>query len=148
MRGIWSNLKVSALKKLLNSLRVDVVFIQESKKDIFSDDEVCNLWYDDVFKFRYSEDEGGFPFFLANVYAPCIGSEQKVLWKIILNLKNGSQGKWINEGDSNAVRSDGNEEMGTLDIRQNESGKNKEKLGIQPEIGKKMMKEEDSRSVM
>ncbi|KAK8621858.1 hypothetical protein V6N13_097486 [Hibiscus sabdariffa] len=38
--------------------------------------------------------------------------------------------------------------MGTLDIRQNESGKNKEKLGIQPEIGKKMVKEEDSRSVM
>ncbi|KAK8480968.1 hypothetical protein V6N11_019939 [Hibiscus sabdariffa] len=42
----------------------------------------------------------------------------------------------------------GNEEISTLDIRQNKSGKNKEKLGIQPEIRKKMVKEEDSRSVM
>ncbi|KAK8556465.1 hypothetical protein V6N12_002867 [Hibiscus sabdariffa] len=110
IRGLGSNLKVSALKKLLNSVRVDVAFIQESKKVFLSVGDVSKLWYDDVFDFRYSEAEGifipdGFPCLLANVYAPCIASEQKVLWQTILNLKNVKQGKWIIGGDFNAVRS-------------------------------------------
>ncbi|KAK8640078.1 hypothetical protein V6N13_138441 [Hibiscus sabdariffa] len=114
IRGLGSNLKVSALKKLLNSVRVDVAFIQESKKVFLSVGDVSKLWYDDVFDFRYSEAEGnsgglisiwnpavfqlsnctisknlillegifipdGFPCLLANVYAPCIASEQKVM---------------------------------------------------------------------
>ncbi|KAK8662391.1 hypothetical protein V6N13_091969 [Hibiscus sabdariffa] len=58
IRGIGSNLKVFALKKLLNSVRVNVAFIQESKRVFLSVGDVSKLWYDDVFDFRYSEAEG------------------------------------------------------------------------------------------
>ncbi|XP_038999718.1 uncharacterized protein LOC120125357 [Hibiscus syriacus] len=47
-----SEVKVSAARKLFRCQRVEVAYIQETEKEMFSEDDVRKVWYDDDFDFR------------------------------------------------------------------------------------------------
>ncbi|KAL4386427.1 hypothetical protein GQ457_09G031250 [Hibiscus cannabinus] len=58
IRGIGSELKVSELRRVIRVHKVDLVFIQEPKKEVVKEDLIRKIWYDDDFDFRFSGAEG------------------------------------------------------------------------------------------
>ncbi|KAK8604714.1 hypothetical protein V6N13_099645 [Hibiscus sabdariffa] len=57
-RGLGSEVKVSAIKRLVFAQNVDMLFLQETKKQSLTEDEIYKLWYHDELVFRVSNAEG------------------------------------------------------------------------------------------
>ncbi|XP_039068387.1 uncharacterized protein LOC120214603 [Hibiscus syriacus] len=58
IRGMGSDVKISELRRIIRVNRIEVVVIQETKKDDFSDLEIGRIWFDDEFDFRFSKAVG------------------------------------------------------------------------------------------
>ncbi|KAL4341050.1 hypothetical protein GQ457_08G035770 [Hibiscus cannabinus] len=58
VRGMSSDVKVSAIRKLIRSFRIDMILIQETKKEVFDISEIHKLWFDDEFGFKFSASVG------------------------------------------------------------------------------------------
>ncbi|KAK8603746.1 hypothetical protein V6N13_096218 [Hibiscus sabdariffa] len=58
IRGLGSEVKVSAIKRLVFAQNVDMLFLQETKKQSLTEDEIYKLWYHDELDFRVSNAEG------------------------------------------------------------------------------------------
>ncbi|KAK8514639.1 hypothetical protein V6N12_057537 [Hibiscus sabdariffa] len=51
VRGLGSNMKFSAVRKLIRKVKAEMVLLQETKKEAVTEREVAKLWYDDAFNF-------------------------------------------------------------------------------------------------
>ncbi|GMJ00605.1 hypothetical protein like AT4G29090 [Hibiscus trionum] len=58
IRGLGSKLKVSAVNKIIRDNKVEMAFLQETKKESFSEQEVGRLWFDDDFEFQFAKATG------------------------------------------------------------------------------------------
>ncbi|KAK8567483.1 hypothetical protein V6N12_006069 [Hibiscus sabdariffa] len=52
VRGLGTEVKISTIKKLVWEYKMDMIFIQESKKQTVSVEEVWKMWIDDDFDYR------------------------------------------------------------------------------------------------
>ncbi|GMJ01672.1 hypothetical protein HRI_003836400 [Hibiscus trionum] len=55
IRGLGSKLKVSTVMKTIKEQQAEMVFIQETKKEEFSEAEIGKLWYDEEFDYKFSK---------------------------------------------------------------------------------------------
>ncbi|KAK8668743.1 hypothetical protein V6N13_106189 [Hibiscus sabdariffa] len=53
-----SSVKIKAIRKIILEQRVDIAIIQETKKEILSDNENSSLWYDEDFGYQVSNAVG------------------------------------------------------------------------------------------
>ncbi|XP_039063854.1 uncharacterized protein LOC120208712 [Hibiscus syriacus] len=53
-----SNVKISELRKFIRTYRIEMVLLQETKKEDFMDTEISSFWCDDDFEFRFSKAMG------------------------------------------------------------------------------------------
>ncbi|GMJ05209.1 hypothetical protein HRI_004190100 [Hibiscus trionum] len=58
VRGMGSGVKCSSIRKLFRIQRVEVAFLQETKKESITEAEIGRLWYEDKFEFRASDASG------------------------------------------------------------------------------------------
>ncbi|KAL4271536.1 hypothetical protein GQ457_13G018540 [Hibiscus cannabinus] len=52
--GMGTEVKLNAVRKIIRDQRAEILLLQETKKDAFSDLEISKLWVDDQFDFRFS----------------------------------------------------------------------------------------------
>ncbi|KAK8701237.1 hypothetical protein V6N13_019627 [Hibiscus sabdariffa] len=96
IRGLNSNVKVSALRKIIRVQKSsglliiwDKIAFEEENVEVFRNFILLEgKWIREDLRCT-----------ILNVYAPCSLDEQKRLWEEIINIKVGHQGKWLVGGD-------------------------------------------------
>ncbi|KAL4376004.1 hypothetical protein GQ457_02G034210 [Hibiscus cannabinus] len=58
IRDMGTEVKLNAVMKLIRDQRAEILLLQETKKEAFSDLEISKLWVDDQFDFRFSRAVG------------------------------------------------------------------------------------------
>ncbi|KAK8975241.1 hypothetical protein V6N11_046711 [Hibiscus sabdariffa] len=58
IRGVGSTEKCTAIRNLVRTQKVEVLLLQETKKEVWTSDEVRKLWHHDEFEFRMAESSG------------------------------------------------------------------------------------------
>ncbi|XP_039061288.1 uncharacterized protein LOC120205506 [Hibiscus syriacus] len=107
IRGLDSNVKISELMKLIRIYRIEMVLLQETKKEDLKDTEISSFWCNDDFEFRFSKEMGK-----SGV------SEQVIVWNAIVEVRRKNKNRWFMAGDFNAIRS--NSERSGCSYRQTE----------------------------
>ncbi|KAK8595305.1 hypothetical protein V6N13_016680 [Hibiscus sabdariffa] len=58
LRGMGSEAKISAVRKVIRDNRVDMAMFQETKKEKVTEGEISKMWVDDEFEFVVAASSG------------------------------------------------------------------------------------------
>ncbi|KAL4379135.1 hypothetical protein GQ457_02G017150 [Hibiscus cannabinus] len=58
IRGLGTVTKVNAVKNIVRNQRIDLILLQETKKETFSEVDIGKIWVDDQFDFQFSGATG------------------------------------------------------------------------------------------